>query len=258
MELIDTHCHLESSEFEGRLEQVLAEARNAGIVKLITASITPEQWGMSQTLAETFPEVAFALGVHPWYLTPEDVTRVDALRAARDRGAVAIGEIGLDGKVGSSALDAQIPLFEAQLRIACDLDLPVVLHCRAAFGELLRTLKTVGAPKAGGVVHAFSGSVELARELARYGLCFAMGGTLTYRNSRKRAHVLRYVYPEHLLLETDSPDIPPVEVRGRGEPNVPANIRYNLAAAAETLGETEETVAAVTTANARRVFNLAE
>jgi len=258
MRLVDVHCHLEAEEFAGNLDQVLADARAAGIVKLITASITPEQWDVSESLAARYPEVAFALGIHPWYIKPGDEERVAGLRDARARGAVAIGEIGLDSKIPSPSMEEQVLLFEAQLVVACELDLPVVIHCRGALGELARAIKAVGMPKAGGIVHAFSGSCEVAEELIGYGLSFALGGSLTYRNSKKRDLVLRRIYPEHLLLETDSPDIPPVQIRGTGQSNVPAFIRYNLSAAAETLGETEERVAAATTANARRIFRLEE
>lgn len=256
MKLIDVHCHLESREFANNLDEVLADARAAGVVKAITAATTPKQWAVSESLAARYPEVAFALGIHPWYIKPGDLERAAALRHARERGAVAIGEIGLDGKIATPALQDQLPIFEAQLAIACELDLPVVLHCRGAFNELDRSLKSIGAPRAGGIVHAFSGSVENAAQLIAYGLSVSLGGALTYRNSKKRDAVLRHIYPDHLMLETDSPDIPPVQIRGTGQPNVPALIRLNLTAAAETLGVEEEQVATATTRNACRVFRL--
>jgi TatD DNase family protein len=130
----------------------------------------------------------------------------------------------------------------------------VVIHCRGAFNELILSLKRIGVPKAGGIIHSFSGSPELADELIRYGLNFSMGGTLTYRNSKKRAAVLKKIYPDHFLLETDSPDIPPVQKHG--EINYPHYIRYNLQAAAEILGDTIENVAEHTTRNAIRIFRL--
>ena len=254
MRLVDVHCHLESGEFAGKLDGIIEDARGAGVVRLITASIMPEQWDVSAGLAERYPEVEFALGVHPWYIRSEYEAHLPQLSEARSRGACAIGEIGLDRKSDSAPVDLQCRFFETQLRIAKDLDLPVVIHCRGAFDLLLEFVKKVGLSSSGGVVHNFSGSAELAGQLSRYGLSFSLGGTLTYRNSRKKRDVLAAIYPEHFLLETDSPDIPPVEVRGR--PNVPANILYNLRAAAETLGEPEERIAETTTENAVRIFGL--
>jgi TatD DNase family protein len=254
MRLVDVHCHLESEEFAGKLDGIIEDARRTGIVRLITASIVPEQWDVSAGLAERYPEVEFAWGVHPWYIRPEFEADLPRLADARSRGACAIGEIGLDRKSDSVPLDLQCRFFETQLCIAKDLGLPVVVHCRAAFDLLLEFGKKVGLAPCGGVVHNFSGSAELAGQLSRYGLSFSMGGTLTYRNSRKKREVLEAIYPERFLLETDSPDIPPVEARDR--PNVPANILYNLRAAAEVLGEPEELIAEQTTENAIRIFGL--
>ncbi|HEX72656.1 MAG TPA: TatD family deoxyribonuclease [Candidatus Hydrogenedentes bacterium] len=148
-------------------------------------------------------------------------------------------------------MDRQTEVFIAQLRVAQRLGLPVVLHCRGAFNEMLRVFKEYGAPP-GGVLHNFSGSSELADQFMAHGLAFSMGGVLTWRNSAKRNRLLRHIYPDHLLLETDAPDIPPVEARGMA--NTPANILYNLRAAAELLGESPGAVAAATTRNARRIF----
>ncbi len=254
MKLVDVHCHLESAELAPRLDAVLEAAARAGVVRMITASIRPEQWPVSSELARRHASVECALGVHPWYIRPGDLARLEGLRAARDWGAVAIGEVGLDSQVDTPSFDLQAAGFEAQLRIALDLDLPLVIHCRGAFNELLRTLKRLGLPSKPGVIHNFSGSPELACQLAELGLAFSLGGVLTYRNSAKKARVLKAIYPDFLLLETDSPDIPPVEKRG--EVNEPAFLRYNLEAAAETLECDAAAVALHTTRNAARVFGL--
>lgn len=255
MQLVDVHCHLEAEEFSGQLDTLVQNAREAGIIKMITASIVPEQWTVSQGIAHRYPEVAFAWGIHPWYIQPGHLEAIDGLRAARDAGACAIGEIGLDSKITEPALDLQLPLFEAQVRIAKELDLPVVLHCRGAFNEMLDVFKRCGAPERGGIIHAFSGSVEIAEAFLRYGISFSMGGALTYKRSNKRAKTLARIYPDHFLLETDSPDIPPVQALG--QPNVPANILYNLRGAADYLNLPEDTIAEQTTQNAVRLFRFA-
>jgi len=140
-----------------------------------------------------------------------------------------------------------------QLKIARELGLPVILHCRGAFNEMLRLFKQYGAPP-GGIFHNFSGSLELAEQFMEFGMAFSLGGVLTWRNSAKRTRLLHRIYPDHFLLETDAPDISPVEARGTV--NTPANILYNLRAAAELLEVPAEAVAESTTRNAARIFKL--
>jgi TatD DNase family protein len=254
MKLVDAHCHLESEEFGDALPAVVADARRVGVAGFITCAVTPEGWVKSRAVASQFSEVHFAMGVHPWYVEERHLTLVDGLGEAGERGACAIGEIGLDRKIGEPPFALQQAAFERQLSIAKSVHLPIVIHCRGAFDDLIRLLRAVGPPQAGGIVHAFSGSVELAEVLIELGLSFSLGGALTYRNSRKRQRVLDRIYPDHFLLETDSPDLAPVEAQGR--PNTPANILYNLRAAAEILGVPAEDVADATTRNAVRIFGL--
>lgn len=254
MKLVDVHCHLESTAFSGSLDSIINDARSAGIIKLITNAITPLQWQQSRHLAITYECVEYAMGIHPWYIEDEYISSIASLSTSKEDGAVAIGEIGLDRKIEAPVFDKQLLFFEKQLAIACGINLPVIIHCRGAFNDLITSIKKIGMPDAGGVIHSFSGSTEIALELIRYNLSFSLGGILTYRNSKKRKAMLEAIYPDHFLLETDSPDIPPVE--RRGEKNVPANIIYNLRAAAEILDITEEKIADTTTENAKRIFNL--
>ena len=152
-------------------------------------------------------------------------------------------------------MELQTAVFEAQLAIALELALPVVIHCRGAFNELHASLKRVGTPSPAGIIHAFSGSVQLARTFVQFGLKFSLGRSLTYKRSAKREELLRFIYPEHLLLETDSPDMPPIGVEP-GSPNEPRNLPLNLRGAAELLGCDLAEVAEATTRNASDVFAL--
>lgn len=252
--LIDAHCHLESEELAADLDLHLHNAGQAGLIKLVTASTVPAEWDLSLSLAEKYPMVECALGIHPWYVKPDHAGCIPRLLDAKKMGAVAIGEIGLDRKIESPDFDLQLEFFEAQMSLAVQIDLPVVVHCRGAFNELITSVKKTGMPRSGGIIHAFSGSAELVRQLIPLGFSFSMGGTLTYRASGKRRDVLDIIYPDYFLLETDAPDIPPVQAQQR--PNVPANIRYNLAGASNLLGLPEEKIAEQTTANATRIFRL--
>ncbi len=254
MRLVDVHCHLESGLFADGLDSIIAGARKTGIVRLITSSIVPEEWELSESIARRYEEVEFALGVHPWYGREGDEERIDGLFRARERGAVAIGEIGLDKKTETVPLELQKRLFGRQIAIARETGLPVIVHCRGAFDELTGIVKKIGLSASGGVIHSFSGSAEIAAELMKFGFSFSFGGALTYRNSRKKEAVLRAVFPDRFMLETDSPDIPPVEAKEG--PNVPANILYNLKAASDILGVSEEKIAEASTANAARMFGL--
>ena len=251
MQLVDCHCHLESPELMGNIDRVIEQAAAAGIARLITSPVTVDQWSVSRLLWEKFDQVEYSAGVHPWYVTANDLKVELSLYAESRLGMIAVGEIGLDRKIETPHFDLQMNVFERQMRFAVDCDLPVIIHCRGAFNELVECLNRTGVPRRGGIVHAFSGSVEIAETLLRRGLSFSMGGTLTYRNSRKRSDVLKRIYPEHFLLETDSPDIPPA---GTEKPNMPHNILLFLAAASEILGVSEERVAASTSENASRIF----
>lgn len=253
LKLVDSHCHLEAPEFSENLDIIIDDALNAGIIKLITSSVTYSEWEISQKIHNRYSAVEFSIGVHPWYVSESDRDIQLKLDRASGIGAAAVGEIGLDRKIESPLFDLQREIFELQLQYAVETDTPVIVHCRGAFNELIESINRIGFPRRGGIVHAYSGSPELTEILIKKGVSFSMGGTLTYKNSRKRSEVLKRIYPDYFLLETDSPDIPPVNVV---KPNVPSNILLNLKAASEILGVSEEKIAESTTANACNIFGL--
>ncbi len=253
LKLVDSHCHLEAPEFNDTIDSVIDCAVKSGIVKLITSSVTCSEWERSKLIHDRFSQVEFTIGVHPWYVSEQDRGIKSMLDSASGMGAVAVGEIGLDMKIETPSFELQREIFELQLQYAVDSDIPVVIHCRGAFNELIETINRTGIPRSGGLIHAYSGSPELTEILIKKGLSFSMGGTLTYKNSRKRSDVLKRIYPDYFLLETDSPDIPPVNTL---KPNVPSNILLNLKAASDILGVPEEKIAETTTANAEKLFGL--
>ena len=253
MKLVDSHCHLEAPEFSGNLETIITDAENAGVVKLITSSVTWDEWPLSKSISDKFRSVEFSIGVHPWYVSEKDLDIRNKLEASSGNGAIAVGEIGLDRKIEFPPFELQQKIFEEQMKFAVDANLPVIIHCRGAFNELIESVNRTGVPDHGGIIHAFSGSSEIAEILIRKGFSFSIGGTLTYKLSRKRSEVMKLIYPNHFLLETDSPDIPPA---GTEKPNVPANILLNLKAASQITGRPEEEIAENTTENANRIFGL--
>lgn len=253
MQLVDVHCHLESEHFAGRLDNIIENARSVGVVALITCAIVPNEWELSQQISTTYKEVYFALGVHPWYIDERYFNELYRLARVTETKYCAVGEIGLDAKTNID-MQLQKKFFEEQVAIANELGKPVIVHCRGAFNDLVASMKRVGTLKAGGVIHSYSGNLEITKQLIPYGFYFSFGGAVTFRNSKKKLEVLNYIYPDYVLLETDSPDIPPVEKSG--EINVPENIVYVVKAVSELIEKPDEEIARITTSNAKKLFNL--
>ena len=254
MKLIDVHCHLEREELIENLETLIDEAKEAGIIKLITSSVTPKQWKVSEDIAKTYDMVEFSLGIHPWFASISDINCLDDLSESKNLGAIAIGEIGLDLMIDNPDIELQKIIFEKQLSIAREIDLPVIIHVRKAFNETIQSMKKIGLPRAGGFIHSFGGSLEIAEEFIKLGLSFSFGGILTQQISQKRENVLKKVYPHHFMVETDSPDMVPFPVTEK--PNKPSNILHTLRAASKILQVSEEKIAEQSTANALELFNL--
>lgn len=251
--LVDAHCHLLAEEFGAGPGPVLEEGREAGIVRFVTAAVVPEEWAPSLELVRAHADVSCVLGVHPWHCAQVSPEALAPLPEALAQGAVGVGEIGLDMVTDRCPFEVQRVFFSRQLAVAREMNLPVVLHCRKGFNETLEVLKREGAPARGGLVHSFAGSAEIAESFLEHGFMFSLGGILTYRNSPRRTQALHRIYPDALLLETDAPDIPPVERHGLG-PNTPTNILYNLRAASEMLEVSEDEIARITTQNAEKLF----
>ncbi|MGC8739456.1 MAG: TatD family hydrolase [Candidatus Hydrogenedens sp.] len=254
MEIIDVHCHLEAEEFRDDLEEVVNDAKSTGIIKMITSSVTPEQWEKSLRISQQYPEIECTWGVHPWYVKEEYFKDLNRLLTDSANKIVAIGEIGLDLKIDNPPYELQEKFFIRQLEIAKEINIPVVIHCRGAFSQLAGIINKIGMPERGGIIHAFKGSPEIVEQLIPHRIFFSLGCGITYRYSSKREKVLNQIYPDHLLVETDSPDIPPA--RQSGIRNVPSNIILVLSALTGYLKNSVLEIAKNTTNNAKKVFNL--
>ena len=249
---IDTHCHLDDPALHSRLPAVLAAAKAAGVGRYIVPGVSPEGWSVIVRLSEEHESINPACGLHPMCADRFDETLLERLRPFARRG-VAIGEIGLDYLVTDVPREQQQAAFRAQLRLAVAMGLPVLIHCRRAFQDLLAILREEHAERVGGVMHAYSGSPEVARECIELGLLIAIAGTATYANAVRPLEIVRQVPLASMVLETDAPDMTPEPYRGR--PNEPAFIVETARKVAELKGVGFEEVARVTTANAERLFS---
>ena len=251
--LIDTHCHLDDPTLFDRLPDVIEDARLAGIYRFVVPGVAPDGWGKIAALADAKEEIFSAFGLHPMHadLYGEEILASLAHHAEK---AVAIGEIGLDYLLPEVPREQQMTAFRGQLRLAVKMRLPILIHCRRAFQDLLRILREEETEKVGGIMHAFSGSTEVARECIRLGFAISVAGPVTYRNAVRPLELVKSIPLEHLVLETDAPDMTPEPFRGN--PNEPAYLVETAKKVAEIKGVCLEEVAAVTTSNAERLLRL--
>ena len=251
--LVDTHCHLDDSSLLPRLPAVLAAAHAAGVARFIVPGVVPEGWDVIARLADAHGGVYPACGLHPLAADRFDEELPERLRPFARRG-VAIGEIGLDYLVPDIPRERQQAAFRAQLRLAVEMKLPVLIHCRKAFRDLLDIIGEEHAGRTGGIMHAFSGSPEIARECIDLGFLISISGTVTYLNAVRPLELVRQIPLEFLVLETDAPDMTPEPHRCR--PNEPALLVETARKVAEIKGITLAEVERVTTVNAKRLFRI--
>ena len=208
---IDTHCHLDAPEFEADRDAVVQRARDAGVRQIVIPAVAAFDFDSVHALAHRHG-FAYALGIHPLYVMQaqaQDLTLLaDRLRAWRDDPRlVAVGEIGLDFFVPGIDADRQQHVYLAQLKLARELGLPVLLHVRRSADQLLAGLRRM--PVAGGIAHAFNGSGQQAQAFWKLGFRLGFGGTLTFDRALQIRRLAASLPAESLVLETDAPDIPP-------------------------------------------------
>lgn len=257
LRIIDTHVHLDHPRLQGDIPGVIAEAKRAGVVRMINIGHDFASSRESVALAKQHPEVWAVVGIHPH--SAKD-WRGDTLACLenwlKEPRVVAIGEIGLDYHYDFSPRPVQQEVFRKQLELAQKLKLPVVIHLREAAQETLNILQEFSPLPRGGVMHCYSGSVELARELVDLGLYIGLGGPVTFTNARKVKEVAAVVPLERLLLETDCPYLAPHPHRGKT--NQPAWTALVAQEIAQIRGIKLEEVAKTTWQNANRLFGLEE
>lgn len=251
----DSHAHLHDEKFERDLDRVLDRARAAGITRILTLGDNIEASRRALALAQQVPEVLAAAGVHPHAVSEWSAESERALLELLDAPrVVVVGEIGLDYYHHSTGHDRQREVFRRQLAIARELRMPVSMHCRESYADLLADLKAEKGEEIGGVCHCFSGSLKDAQVLTDMGFSLGVGGSSTYPKAEELRDVLRRIGIHFLLLETDSPYLSPQPKRGRR--NEPAHLPITARMLAEFLGESYRDVARITSYNTERAFRL--
>ena len=252
--LVDSHCHLDACEFDHDRAAVVARARAAGVVAQVLPATHAGEWPRLREAAGAAPGLHPAYGLHPTFLHHHRDGHLALLEEwiAREQ-PVAVGECGLDFFVEGLDADAQGRFFEAQLCIARDADLPVIVHARRAVDQVTAAIRRVGGLR--GVVHSFSGSRQQAHKLWELDFMVGIGGPVTYERANRLRSLVATMPLEWLLLETDAPDQPDAAIRGQR--NEPARLRVVCETVAALRGVPADTVASATAANARRLFALA-
>ncbi|HYR40929.1 MAG TPA: TatD family hydrolase [Methylomirabilota bacterium] len=256
MPLFDTHAHLHFPDFADDLDAVLERARAEGVRGMVTIGTDRESNRAVVELAGRRPEIWATVGIHPHdaaEATEADFEEMEGLARSEAR-VVGLGEMGLDFFRNLSPRDVQESVFRRQLALARVVAKPVVIHCRDAHAETLAILRDEKAGETGGVMHCFSGDVEVARRCLDLGLLISLAGPVTYKNARALPDVARFVPADHLVVETDCPYLPPTPHRGKR--NEPAYVALTAARIAELRGVDAGELGDITTRNAARLFRL--
>ena len=254
--LIDTHAHLYFEDYNADRDAVVTRAWEAGLVAIVSIGIQPADWQPTLDIARQYSGVYAALGIHP---NSADQLNIDTLQTLTDLCkkqsglVVGLGETGLDYYREYVSHEVQIEAFRAQLSLARELDLPVIIHNRDAHDDVLAILRRDGRGTRG-IMHSFSGDVEYAQACIELGYLISLSGPVTFKKAVDKHEVASAIALEHLLVETDCPFLTPEPYRGRR--NEPSYVRYTAEAIAKIRDVSLQQVAEATTANARRIFNL--
>jgi TatD DNase family protein len=255
--LIDTHCHLDASEFDDDRDEVIKEASQQDVQMMVIPAVEKNNFESVIQLAKKHANCAYGLGIHPMYVKnaePEDIATLKVSiqkQIDQDFPPVAIGEIGLDFFVEGYDKELQTFYFVEQLKLANEFDLPVILHVRRAIDEILKYLRLYKVR--GGIAHAFNGSSQQAEQFIQLGFKLGLGGTMTHPRALKIRELATTLPIEAIVLETDAPDIPPEWLKN-GEKNSPAQLKKIAENLAELRDIKLSQVAEITTKNALEIF----
>ena len=251
---IDSHCHLNQADYDVPVGQVVQQALTAGVEHILAVACDPNDFAELATLMENNACLYAAFGFHPEYAhQPMDVQLLEQyLKLPR---VVALGECGLDYHEAEATPEQQQKLFQTQIELAHHLHMPLMIHSRDAEGDMRHMLKEAfekGLLTDGFVLHCFSGSIDMAKEVVKMGGYLSASGVITFKNADRVREVFMQIPLENLLVETDAPYLAPHPFRGT--PNEPAYVQYTLAKLAEIKGVTVQEMEKVTTENFERLY----
>lgn len=250
--IFDTHSHYDDEKFNPDREMLLSNLQSQGVSNVVSCGCDIETTQFNFDLAQKYDFMYFAAGFHPECLEGASLEDLEIIKKfAQNKKCVAIGEIGLDYHWMSSTKKVQKEFFTSQIELAADLDLPVIVHDREAHGDTLDILK---ATKPKGVVHCFSGSKEMAREIIKLGMYIGLNGVVTFNNARKSLEVVRDIPLDRLVLETDCPYLAPVPHRGKR--NDSSLIPFIAEKIATLLDMDAQELLNITNENAKKLYNL--
>lgn len=255
MNLIDTHTHMFSSQFDEDREQIVKECIESGIETLLLPNINSETIDAMWNLCDLFPKNCFPMiGLHPCDVKEDYQKELDiVLQELKNRKYVAVGEIGIDLHWDKTTLDIQKKAFDQQIKWAIEFDLPIAIHIRESFEEVFEVLEQNIHPKLRGVFHCFTGTIEQAQRAISMGFMLGVGGVVTFKNSGVDK-VLENIDLKYLVLETDSPYLAPTPLRGKRNDSTNLQLICDKLAQLNDLESSE--VARITTKNAQTLFNL--
>ena len=258
MSLIDSHAHLDFEDFQGDIDGVVSRAAAVGVDRIIVVGLwrSPGNFGNALELARARPAVfAATAGIHPHECAQvPEADWEESARLAADPVVVGVGETGLDYHYDLSPREVQRESFRRSIRIARDVDKPLVVHVREAHDACAAILREEGIPTAGGVIHCFTGDWAAARVYLDLGMHVSVAGIVTFKAAEEIREAVRRIPRERLLVETDSPFLAPVPFRGKR--NEPAHVVHVASKVAELWGVSPAEVAAITTGNVKRLFRL--
>lgn len=252
--MFDSHAHYDDRAYNEDRDQVIDAVHKEGVEYIINAASNIKSSEVSIELSKKYDFIYAAIGVHP-HDAGETVDYLDKLRAlAENEKVVAIGEIGLDYHYDFSPRDVQKKYFAEQIRLAKELKIPVIVHDREAHEDTLRILREEKAGEVGGVVHCFSGSYEMAKEVIKLGLHIGVGGSVTFNNAKKTVEVVEKIPLEYILSETDCPYLTPAPYRGKR--NDSRYMRYSIEKVAEIKKIGFDDTSRILAENAKMVFKI--
>lgn len=253
--LFDTHAHFNDNRFKYDRDEAIKSAYESGVSYILNVSYNIPSIEQSVSLSRRYSYIYAAVGIHPHYSKDISEEVLDNIRAfAENKKVVGIGEIGLDYYRDLSPRDDQKKLFVRQIDLAKDLKLPIIVHIRDANEDALKVLKDEDAKSVGGIIHSFSGDVNMARQVLDNNFYISVGGPVTYHNARNLVDVIKFTPDDRLLIETDCPYLTPEPFRGKR--NDSSLVRLVAEKIADIKGMSFEEIAHLTTNNAKRLFNI--